>query len=298
VTSTVIAETVPLLAATLADEPGEAGRRRRPSVAMWLSVAWIIGLTLVAVFADALPFVHDPKRTNLVHAHKSPSSTFWFGTDKLGRDIFTRAVYGARTSLMIAGLSIVIGLAIGGTIGLLAGYFRKKIDYVTSLAVDVMLAFPALILALAITSTLGHGVKQVVLALSVLSIAPLIRVVRAQTLVYAQREFVLAAKGLGAKDARVLFREILPNVVPSMLTFALTGLAILIVAEGGLAFLGQSVTVPTPTWGFMIVEGYPDLERYWWISIMPCMVLFLTVLSFNLVGDQLSKRFDIKESLA
>ena len=231
--------------------------------------------------------------------HRAPSWQSWFGTDKLGRDIFTRSIYGARTSLMIAGLSISIGLIIGGTIGLIAGYYRKKLDYLTSLAVDIMLAFPPLILALAIVSVRDNrGVAEVVFALSILSIAPLIRVVRAQTLVYAQREFVLAAKGLGARNGRILFREVLPNVVPSMLTFALTGLAILVVAEGGLAFLGLSVGPPRPTWGGMINDGYQDLDKYPWIALFPCGMLFLTVLSFNLLGDQLSKRFDIKESLA
>ena len=182
---------------------------------------------------------------------------------------------------------------------MLAGYYRRKFDYVTSLAVDVLLAFPPLILALAIVSVRDtRGVTEVVFALSILSIAPLIRVVRAQTLVYAQREFVLAAKGLGARNGRILFREVLPNVVPSMLTFALTGLAILVVAEGGLAFLGLSVGPPRPTWGGMISEGYQDLERYPWMALFPCLMLFLTVLSFNLLGDQVSKRFDIKESLA
>ena len=285
-------------AETLVLPPDDTGQPRQPiSIAIILSVAWIALLAFCAIFASYLPFVFKPNKITRA-LHKGPSLHHWFGTDLLGRDIFSRAVYGARTSIKIAGLSIVIGLLIGGTIGLIAGYYRRKVDYATSLVVDIMLAFPPLVLALAITSTLGHGVNQVILSLSILSIAPLIRVVRAQTLVYAQREFVLAARGLGARNGRILFREILPNVVPSMVTFALTGLAILVVAEGGLAFLGQSVQAPTPTWGFMISEGYQHLAQSPWISLFPCLVLFLTVLSFNLLGDQLSKRFDIKESLA
>lgn len=280
-------------------EPDAEERPRRQfSLALAFSVTWLAVLTFCAVFASALPFVKSARKIT-PRLHRSPSWQSWFGTDKLGRDIFTRSIYGARTSLMIAGLSISIGLIIGGTIGLVAGYYRKKLDYLTSLAVDIMLAFPPLILALAIVSVRDNrGVAEVVFALSILSIAPLIRVVRAQTLVYAQREFVLAAKGLGARNGRILFREVLPNVVPSMLTFALTGLAILVVAEGGLAFLGLSVGPPRPTWGGMINDGYQDLDRYPWIALFPCGMLFLTVLSFNLLGDQLSKRFDIKESLA
>jgi peptide/nickel transport system permease protein len=281
------------------DEPDAADRPRRQfSLALTFSVTWLALLTFCATFASSLPFVKSARKIT-PHLHRAPSWQSWFGTDKLGRDIFTRAIYGARTSLMIAGLSISIGLIIGGTIGLVAGYYRKKLDYLTSLAVDIMLAFPPLILALAIVSVRDNrGVAEVVVALSILSIAPLIRVVRAQTLVYAQREFVLAAKGLGARNGRILFREVLPNVVPSMLTFALTGLAILVVAEGGLAFLGLSVGPPRPTWGGMINDGYQDLDKYPWIALFPCGMLFLTVLSFNLLGDQLSKRFDIKESLA
>jgi peptide/nickel transport system permease protein len=295
---TFLAETpetnLPIVEAVEVDD----GRpRSRSGLLPTFAVVWLAVLTFCAVFAGALPFVKAPNKVSSKLKH-APSMEHWFGTDRIGRDVFSRAIYGARTSLKIAALSIIIGILIGGTIGLVAGYYRKKIDYVTSLFVDVMLAFPALVLALAITSTLGHGTNQVVLALSILSIAPLIRVVRAQTLVYAQREFVLAAKGLGARDGRILFREILPNVMPSLLTFSLTGLAILIVAEGGLAFLGQSVKLPTPTWGFMIVDGYPQLAHQWWICIFPCILLFLTVLSFNVLGDVLSKRFDIKESLA
>ena len=286
-------EALPIAQAIIDDGRPRSQRGFLPTFA----VVWLSVLTFCAVFAGTLPFVKAPNKVS-AQLKKSPSMDHWFGTDRIGRDVFSRAIYGARTSLKIAALSIIIGILIGGTIGLIAGYYRKKIDYVTSLFVDIMLAFPALVLALAITSTLGHGTNQVVLALSILSIAPLIRVVRAQTLVYAQREFVLAAKGLGARDGRILFREILPNVMPSLLTFSLTGLAILIVAEGGLAFLGQSVKLPTPTWGFMIVDGYPQLEHQWWICIFPCILLFLTVLSSNVLGDVLSKRFEIKESLA
>ena len=121
---------------------------------------------------------------------------------------------------------------------------------------------------------------------------------RANTLVYSQREFVLAAKSLGAKDRRILFREVLPNIVPAMLAFALTGLAVLIVAEGALAFLGQSVPPPIPTWGKLIDDGRQDLETAWWISLLPAAVMFLTILAFNIMGDVLAKRFDVREAVA
>jgi peptide/nickel transport system permease protein len=219
----------------------------------------------------------------------------WFGTNKIGQDVFARTVYGARLSLIIAGASITLGLLFGGFFGLIAGYYRKRLDSVISICVDIMLAFPALVLALTITSFLGRGAQYVVLALSILSIPPLTRIVRATTLTYSNREFVLAARGLGARNRRILFREILPNVVPSMLSFALTGVAVLVIAEGALAFLGQSVPPPQATWGLIIGEGRQDLQKLWWISLLPAAVLFLTVLSFNILGDVAAKRFDIRE---
>jgi peptide/nickel transport system permease protein len=168
---------------------------------------------------------------------------------------------------------------------------------VISIAMDVVLAFPALVLAIAIITFRGRTAPNVVAVLAILSVPALARLVRANTMVFSQREFVLAARSLGARNRRVIFREVLPNVVPVMLTFALTGLAILIVAEAGLAFVGASVRPPTPTWGGMIADGRDKLEDAWWISIFPSIVLFLTVLAVNLIGDVMSARFNVKESV-
>jgi peptide/nickel transport system permease protein len=257
----------------------------------------VAALTFCAIFADYLPFVRSYSR--IYPAFKKPPSTeYWFGTDKIGHDIFARSIYGARLSLAIAGTSIVLGLLFGGLLGLIAGYYRRKADAVIGIGVDIMLAFPALILALTITAFLGHSARNVILALSILSIAPLTRIVRANTLVFAQREFVLAAKSLGAKNRRILFREVLPNIVPAMLAFALTGLAVLIVAEGALAFLGQSVPPPVPTWGKLIAEGEQDLDTAWWIALMPALMMFLTILAFNIMGDVLARRFEVREAVA
>jgi peptide/nickel transport system permease protein len=283
---------------TLAATPsGRRRAKRGKGVIFWIAFGWIALVTFCAVFADYLPFVRSYSR--IYPAFKQPpSTTYWFGTDKIGHDIFARCVYGARLSLAIAGASIVLGLFFGGILGLVAGYYRRKADTVVSTATDIMLAFPALILALVITAFLGHSARTVILALSILSIAPLTRIVRANTLVYSQREFVLAAKSVGAKDRRILFREVLPNIVPAMLAFALTGLAVLIVAEGALAFLGQSVPPPIPTWGKLIAEGQQDLDTAWWIALMPALVLFLTILAFNIMGDVLARRFDVREAIA
>ena len=237
----------------------------------------------------------------------APERAGWFGTDRNGYDVFSRAIFGARVSLVIGALSITFGLAIGGMIGLISGYKRGAVDRVTDNVMNIMLAFPALLLAIFVVSffnspnSTGEATTRpiwpIVLALSILSIPPLTRLVRANTIVYAQREFVLAARGVGASNRRVVFREILPNVVPAMVSFALTGLAILIVAEGALAYLGLSVEAPTPTWGKMIFAGKDRLQEAWWISMMPAMVLFLTILSINLIGDVLAERFNIRDSI-
>jgi peptide/nickel transport system permease protein len=288
-----MAEVVFADAALAATPGGRRLRKRGKGVLFWTAVVWVGVVTFCAVFADVLPFVRSYSKIYPAFK-KPPSLEYWFGTDKIGHDIFARTVYGARLSLAIAVASTVLGLLFGGILGLISGYYRRKADTVISTLVDIMLAFPALVLALSIVAFLGHSAKTVILALSILSIAPLTRIVRANTMVYAQREFVLAAKSVGAKDRRILFREVLPNIVPAMMAFALTLLAVLIVAEGALAFLGQSVPPPIPTWGKLIAEGQQDLDTAWWISLMPAMVLFLTILAFNIMGDVLAKRFDVR----
>jgi peptide/nickel transport system permease protein len=263
----------------------------------YASIAFVVLLAFLALFAKFLPFVQSPTKGSVIDGKLPPSMDHWMGTDQNGRDIFARVIYGARVSLAIGGVSVVIGLFFGGVLGLVSGYYRKKIDTTTSIVMDIILAFPPLILALAIVTFMGRSATNIVLALSILAIPALTRLVRANTLVYAQREFVLAAKSLGAKNGRIIFREILPNVVPPMLSFALTGLAVLIVAEGALAYLGVSVPPPTPTWGAMIWAGRDQLDKAWWISMMPAAVMFVTILSINLIGDTLSERFSIREAI-
>jgi peptide/nickel transport system permease protein len=281
----------------LAQLPSERRRRRKgKGVLFWMALGWIVVVTFCAVFADYLPFVRSYSK--IYPAFKQPPSTeFWFGTDKIGHDIFARCIYGARLSLAIAGSAAVLGLLFGAIFGLIAGYYRRKADTAISTGVDIMLAFPPLILLLSITGFAGASARNVILALAILSVPPLTRIVRANTLVYTQREFVLAAKSLGAKDRRILVKEILPNIVPAMLTFALTLMAVLIIAEGALAFLGQSVPPPIPTWGKLVAEGQQDLATAWWISLLPAAMMFVTILSFNIMGDVVAKRFDIREGV-
>lgn len=267
---------------------------KRLGLMFWLSVGWLALVVLLAVFADVLPF-HEPTEPGVGPAREGPLGETLLGTDALGRDMLARTVHGARVSLVVGFSSIAAGLLIGGTIGLLAGYFRGRFETIAMGAVDVLLAFPALVLGLALVSFLGPSLGTVTLAIAVLSIAPIARIIRANTLTFAQREFVLAARTLGAKNRRIIVSEILPNVLPAALSFALVAVAVAIVSEGALAFLGLSVPAPRPTWGSMINEGRTILEDAPHVSFVPSAVMFLTVLALNFAGDSLRARFDVRE---
>jgi peptide/nickel transport system permease protein len=312
--------------------------RRRGRVTKWLAIVWLVFITISAVGANSLPYINHncdqfakplecstALKGSLLKIERPPSWA-WFaepdqtigdgpertgimGTDRNGFDLFARAMLGARNSLIIAGFAITFGLAIGTFLGMIAGYFRGWVDTLIENVTNVLLAFPPLLLAIffvtffnptqTTTSAAARPLWPIILALVILSIPPLTRLVRANTIAYAQRDFVVAARSLGAKGSRILFREILPNIVPTLLSFALTGLALLIVAEGALAFLGLSVEAPAPTWGAMISAGSERLRNgIWWISLMPAFVMFLTVLSINLLGDVLAQRFNTREAIA
>lgn len=271
---------------------------------------WLVVLTLLAVLADFLPFIerYDQRIKGSGRFKFGPGLDHWFGSDQLGRDVFSRCVYGAQISLRVAAASIIVGLVVGGTLGLLAGYLRGWVDRVISIVIDILLAFPALIISILIVGRFDalqasggffewlSRTWSITFVLSLLSIAPLARIVRAQTLSIAQREFVLAARSLGAKNLRVIFREIVPNLVPAMVSVIFTGIAILLVAEGGLAFLGYSIKPPSPSWGLLVAESRERINEAWWATIFPCIMLFLTVLSFNVIGDRVARRFDIREA--
>lgn len=275
---------------------------KKLGIGFWVCVAWLAVLVTLAVLAPWLPFVKDPNLSDAAGLKASPSAEFWFGGDDIGRDVFSRVIWGARVSLFIGVAAVAFGFVIGGTLGLTAGYFGKAYERIVIGAMDIMLAFPALILALALVTFLSEPGTQnasagtVTLVLTILAVPSLARITRASTLTYAQREFVTAARALGARDSRILVREILPNVLPPMAAFALIAIAIVIVAEGALSFLGLSVSSPTATWGNLIEQGRANLETAPWISLFPCAVMFLTLLSFNYVGDQLRRYFDVKET--
>jgi peptide/nickel transport system permease protein len=261
-------------------------RRRRMGVGFVLAAGWIVFVLLLAIFADVLP-IQSPTDIDFLAKRAPPSAEHWLGTDNLGRDELSRLVHGARISLTVGLCAPVIGVIAGGFLGLLAGYFRGKFEALVVGGVDVLLAFPPLVLALAVTAYLGQTIPNLVMILGVLGIPAFTRVARAATLSLAQREFVVAARALGATHARILFRELLPNVALPLIAFFLLGVAVTIVVEGALSFLGLGVPPPAPSWGIMIGEGRESLDIAPRLAFMPAAAMFLTVLAFNMVGDSL-----------
>lgn len=270
-------------------------RGRRLGLFFWLAVGWMGLVVAAAVAAPWLPLA-DPDQTGFGGRLAAPSGDAWFGTDGNGRDVFSRTVWGARISLVVGFAAIVMGLVFGGALGILAGYFRGVVDRIASFLMFAMLAFPGLVLALLLIATLGSSLTIVSVTLGVLAIAPVGRLARASTLLYADREFVQAARLLGAGHGRIIFRDLLPNVLVPMSGLALLGMAITVVAEGGLAFLGLSVADGF-SWGKLIVMGAAPrtLRDGPWVAMFPIGAMFLTVLALNYAGDRLRWFMDVRE---
>lgn len=278
-----------------------AAEKKRLGIGFWICVGWLVLIVLLAILAPYLP-IKDPTKNftgkGNVGPTKPPSATHWFGTDKDARDVFARTIYGGRVSLTIGFVAIVFGMIVGGSMGIIAGYFRGWLDRIISFIFIVLLSFPALVLAIMLTALLERTLVTISLILGVLAISPVGLLARATTLQYSDREFVMAARSLGAKDRRIIVRELLPNVLIPMASLGLLGMAVAVVAEGGLAFLGLSVAKGI-TWGGMIQLGSESsrtLERAPWIAFFPIAVLFATVLALNFAGDRLRSFLDIKEA--
>lgn len=269
-------------------------KTRRLGLLFWAAIGWIIFVFAVAIFADVLP-LPDPTTMDMLERRQPPSMQHWLGTDGLGRDELSRLIYGARISLTVGLCAPIIGITIGGALGMLAGYFRGRFETLIVGSMDVLLAFPPLILALAVTAYLGQSLPNLTLILGVLGIPAFMRVARATTLSLARREFVIAAQALGATHGRILLRELLPNVFLPLFAFFLLGVAVTIVVEGALSFLGLGVPPPISSWGSMIGEGRESLEIAPRLAFIPATTMFLTVLSFNLVGDTLRALTDPRQ---
>jgi peptide/nickel transport system permease protein len=273
---------------------GSARKTRKLGLLFWTAIGWIGLVFALALVAPLLP-LPSPSDMDMLDRRAPVSALHWFGTDALGRDELSRVIYGARSSLTVGLFAPMIGLTIGGALGMLAGYFRGRFDTFAVGSMDVLLAFPPLILALAVTAYLGQSILNLTCILGVLGIPAFMRVARASTLTLARREFVIAAQALGATHLRILFRELLPNVALPLTAFFLLGVAVFIVVEGALSFLGLGVPPPISSWGSMIGEGRESLEIAPWLAFIPALAMFLTVLSFNLVGDTLRALTDPRQ---
>jgi peptide/nickel transport system permease protein len=272
---------------------GPIVRTRRLGPLFWAAIAWMILVFAAAALAGLLPF--SPTDMDMLERRAPPSALHWLGNDGLGRDELARLIYGARVSLTVGLCAPIIGITIGGALGMLAGYFRGRFETLVVGSMDVLLAFPPLILALAVTAYLGQSILNLTFILGVLGIPAFMRVARAATLTLARREFVIAAQALGATHARILLRELLPNVILPLFAFFLLGVAVTIVVEGALSFLGLGVPPPVSSWGSMIGEGRESLEIAPRLAFIPAVTMFLTVLSFNLVGDTLRALTDPRQ---
>jgi peptide/nickel transport system permease protein len=275
---------------------GETFDRPGHGVVFWVALAWLGLVVLAAVMAPWLP-LPDPDDQDLVDRLAPPlSEGHLLGTDGLGRDILSRLAFGARVSLLIGCCSVAIGMVVGGGIGLAVGFLRGWIDGVVAWLLDVILAFPGLVLLLGLVAFVGQSLGAITLVVGFLSVPVYARVARATTLTVAEREHVLAARVLGASRLRIMGTEILPNVALPLAAFGFVALGVVIVLEGSLAFLGLSVKTPDATWGSMIAEGRRHLSTTTHVAFVPSVVMFLTVLAVNFVGDVVRSRFDVRES--
>lgn len=252
----------------------------------------LLGIVVVcALFANVIA-PYDPTAQDYTAVAQSPSAQHLLGTDDLGRDVLSRIIYGSRVSLQVGAIAVSIAVLLGGTLGLLAGYVGGVTDDVIMRFVDAVQAFPGLILALALAAALGPGVGNVMIAVGFISAPAMARLTRGQTLSVREREFVAAAKVMGAPPRRIIARHVWPNVTAPIIVQATLLVATAIVTEASLSFLGVGVQPPTPSWGSMLRTGSQYLEVAPWIALAPGVAIFLTVLAFNVLGDGLRTVLD------
>ena len=282
-----------------ANEPTEPVKARRLGLGFWLPMGWILLIVGVALLAPVLP-LKDPTAHFIRPGERPPyppSVDHWFGTDQDARDMFSRIISGARVSLAVGFMSVAMSFIVGGALGMVAGLVRGWFDRLASFLFLVLLSFPGLVLVILIIALIDRSVLTISVTLAIGGIAPVGRLARAATLSFAEREFVIAARTLGARNSRILFRELLPNVIIPMGALVLLGVAAAIVAEGGLAFLGLSLE-KGETWGKLIRNGAGSrvLRDSPWVAFGPITVMFLTLASLNYIGDYLRDFFNVRET--
>ncbi len=254
--------------------------------------AYII-LLLVVAAAPSLFATHHPTRyQNPTNRFAPPSSEHWFGTDNLGRDVYSRVIYGTQVTLWVAFRSVFFGMIIGVTLGIVAGYYGKWVDALIMRMMDILLAFPGILLALAIVSALGASLDNVVIAIAIFSVPTFARIVRGSTLAVRNLEYVEAIRALGARDVKILAQHVLPNVLSPIIVQATLYIATAILIASGLSFLGLGAQPPIPEWGLMLAAGRDFIWNAIHVTLFPGLAIMLAVLSFNLLGDGLRDALD------
>lgn len=288
----------------------EKAKAKRLGLMGWLALAWMVLVVLMALVPNLFPIpdLTERSREAIVNDDFGPQKGHWLGVDNSGYDMASKVVHGARASMSVAVGGIAFALLIGGFLGLISGYFRGRADSIIIGAFNVMLAMPALVLALTLATVFATGddvsyarrVFIVMLSIGIVSIPVIGRIARANTLAWSEREFVLASRLIGTKTPRIIWREVLPNVAPAMFSIALLGIGVAIVAEGGLALLGVGVPagIDSPSWGNLIasLRSQLFLGRPWGV-FAPSVAIFFTILSLNYLGDVVRARFDVRESV-
>lgn len=253
----------------------------------------LVILVLLALFADVIADYDTVViKQNLANRLKGPSAEHWLGTDEFGRDIFARLVHGARVSLKVGIIAVGISIVLGGILGALAGFYGGKIDNIIMRVMDVFLAVPSILLAIAIVSALGPSIINLMVAISISSVPRYARIVRASVLSIRDQEFVEAARAIGANNARIIFRHIIPNSLAPVIVQGTLGVASAILSTAGLSFIGLGIQPPAPEWGSMLSGGRQYLRYAWWVTTFPGVAIMITILSLNLLGDGLRDALD------
>lgn len=268
-------------------------RRFRSNRAAVVGAGFMALFLLVALLAPWLA-PHDPLEQELYNRLASPSLEHPFGTDDFGRDILSRVIYGTRISLRIGIAAVLIALIAGTSIGLVSGYYGGIVDQILMRLMDVMLAFPSILLAIGIVAVLGHGLENAMIAIGVVAIPQYARLIRASTLTVRETDYVQALRALGAADTRILLSAVLPNCLAPLIVQATLSLATAILDAAGLSFLGLGAQPPTPEWGAMLSGGRELILSAPWVLTYPGIAIFVTVLAFNLLGDGLRDALDPK----
>ena len=283
------------MAATAAQDPGTGAiARRRTFRNRWYRTpAFVVGAVIVIALVSAslaAPLIarYDPTAQDLLHTYGHPSSAHWLGTDELGRDVYARLIYAGRTDLLLAFFAVFCPFCLGTVLGCLAGYYGRFVDTVVMRLVDIVTAFPFLVLVLALVFVLGPGKRSIIIAITVVGWVSYARIVRGEILVQKRLEYVLAARAAGLSDARIIARHLLPNEITQAIVFSMSDIVLSVLAIVTLSYLGAGIPPPTPDWGSMIADGESLITTQWQIATFPGFAIMLTGLGLSLLGDGLA----------